>query len=389
MLPLLHIFKFQSSLLWPLFATYTIALALSLFGSCQANEHGKRVKTSLSIVNEKNLYTISVGFGSPPQYHNLGIATGSANTYAGNIKPYQLTPTTIVLDQPFFIPYGFGNATGKLVSDTLILGKEQDSVTLRNFTVGNVTRLNVRFDGLLGLGLSAQSYPRNSQNIGTLLTPTGLLYDRDVLESVMFGLSFMPTSKHPDPNGLLTIGGIEPSRFTGNITWYPCSSYFTWDWKATISYGDNNLSDKSLMGVFDTSYTNSPALPREIFDKYVLSIPGALWDDSWQAFNPYGVVNKYMLRIPRSSVAEMEDLCFTAGGVPWCLCPEAQLVPDGVITDGDPEYRYGYVTPLRDEVDQKAGFIFGMKAMERFYVAFDLAGYQIGLAKTEWTESTF
>lgn len=43
-------------------------------------------------------------------------------------------------------------------------------------------------DGLLGLGLSSESYPRNEENIGQLLTPTGLMYDRGMLEKVMFGV---------------------------------------------------------------------------------------------------------------------------------------------------------------------------------------------------------
>jgi hypothetical protein len=107
----------------------------------------------------------------------------------------------------------------------------------------------------------------------------------------------------------------------------------------------------------NSGYTNTPALPRDLFDKYVLSIPGALWDDSWLSLNPSGSVNKYMLKIPSSSVAEMEDLCFTAKDVRWCLCPEAQLVPDGLITDGEPGYRYGYVSPLQTTVNQEAKFI--------------------------------
>jgi hypothetical protein len=45
-------------------------------------------------------------------------------------------------------------------------------------------------DGLLGLGLSSESYPRNEENIGQLLTPTGLMYDRGLLEKVMFGVSY-------------------------------------------------------------------------------------------------------------------------------------------------------------------------------------------------------
>lgn len=374
-----------------LLATLLLLLSSQSVSGEEKNIQSKKIKSSITIVNRRNLYTVPVGFGSPPQYHHLGIATGSANTYAGSVVPYEPSLQTLDLHQQLFIPYGFGNATGKLVADTLTLGTAENSVKLTNVTVGNVTQLVGfdGFDGLLGLGLSSESYPRNEENIGQLLTPTGIMYDRDLLEKVVFGLSFMPTRKDEDPNGLLTIGGVERSKYIGELTWYPCSSYRSWDWSASISYGENELSKESIMGAFDTSYTNTPALPRELFDKYVLSIPGALWDDSWLSLNPSGEVNKYMLKIPSSSVAEMEDLCFTAKNTRWCLCPEAQLVPDGLIEDGEPGYRYGYVSPMQSTVHQEAKFIFGMKAMERFYVAFDLAKYQIGLAQTEWTSSTF
>ncbi|CAH7676851.1 aspartic peptidase domain-containing protein [Phakopsora pachyrhizi] len=349
-----------------------------------------KLKSSFEISNQQNLYTISVGFGAPPTYHDLGISTGSANTFGGNVKHYQATNSSVDLKKNFFTPYGFGNVSGTLVKDLLTFGSDNE-VRIHEAVIGNTSRAAgfESFDGLLGLGLSAQSYPRNKENIGELMTPFGLMYSRDMLEKATFGLSFMPSTSKVERNGLITFGGVEQSRFVGEIQWYSCSSYHTWDWTATISYGDQNLSGKSIMGGFDSAYTNTPALPKDIFDKYVLSIPGALWDDSWLDQNNAGVVGKHMLRIPKSSVAQMEDLCFTSGGTSWCLVPEAQLVPDGVITDGEPGYRYGYVTPIRKQFDQGISFIFGMKAMERFYVAFDLANYRIGLAQTSWTNSTF
>lgn len=115
-----------------------------------------------------------------------------------------------------------------------------------------------------------------------------------------------------------------------------------------------------------SGYTNSPALPRALFEKYVVSIPGALWDDSWLTLNPAGQVNKYMLRIPRASVAEMEDLCFTSGDRSWCLVPEAQLVPDGVITDGEPGYRYGYISPLQTSDSSQQNSTFTCKSKTLF-----------------------
>lgn len=122
-----------------------IALCLSLQACLgDSDTRKKKIKTSIPIVNEKHLYTIPVGFGSPPEYHNLGIATGSANTYTGNVVQYKHTESTFDLHQQLFIPYGYGNATGKLVTDTITLGQSESSVRLSNTTVGNVTKLVVR-----------------------------------------------------------------------------------------------------------------------------------------------------------------------------------------------------------------------------------------------------
>lgn len=103
--------------------------------------------------------------------------------------------------------------------------------------------------------------------------------------------------------------------------------------------------------------TLAPSLADDLFDKYVAAIPGAIWsnDDYWNN-NADGSVNRHLLKIPKISVNQMKDLCFTADDQrPWCLTPEAQLIPENQLPDD--KYRYSYVTPLGSTTAEKSTFI--------------------------------
>lgn len=108
-----------------------------------SSEQTEKVKLSIPIVNSLNLYTLNVGIGTPPTPHALGIATGSANTFAGAFNPFQPTPSTTNLQKPFFIPYGYGNVTGTLLTETLTFTANENSLSLPNVTIGNVSKLVV------------------------------------------------------------------------------------------------------------------------------------------------------------------------------------------------------------------------------------------------------
>lgn len=351
---------------------------------------GIKSKVSLPITNAIQLYGIDVGVGDPPNVHRLAIGLGSSDTFFGAKKPYIPTRSTVDLNRPFHIDYMYGNATGRWVNDTVSFGSGSNQIQMTNIPLGNVSSFIgfADFDGMLALNRVGESAAH--PDIETLWTPMSYMWHRNLLKENVFSLSFKPTrTMEPEKNGMITFGGIEPSLFVGKLVWYSCKSYDAWDWTASISYGGKTLYPTPLMGSFDSSYTLGPTLADDLFAEYVAAIPGAVWDtdDFWKN-NPNGSVNRHLLKVPKTSLGQMKDLCFTAADKrPWCLTPEAQMIPENLLPD--PTYRYSYVSPLGTTVKGGSTFIMGMKGLERFYSVYDMENYRIGLAETSWTKTKF
>lgn len=345
---------------------------------------------SIPLTNSIDLFTVALGLGEPAGVHRVAIDSGSYVTYAGGITPYVETKTTVDLQVPLRINYGYGYAEGAYVNDTVTL-KSLDGnigIDMKQVVVGKVSKL-VGFDGYDGLmGLN---YPPVNEPAVFMNRPfIWFMWERKLLKKNMFAVSSKPTrSKEPEENGVLTFGGIDQSRFIGQIYWYKCKTGSWWDWTAKISYGQTALSSGPIQGIFDTGYTLGPALSNKLFDQYVAAIPGAIFSyDDYNKNNPAGFVNRHMLKIPKASISQMQDLCFTASDErPWCFTPEAQLIPEGVLSDD--LYRYSYISPSDGSVPDVATFNFGMKGHERYYVVYDTENYRIGLAETAWTKTKF
>ncbi|KAG0142223.1 hypothetical protein CROQUDRAFT_50609 [Cronartium quercuum f. sp. fusiforme G11] len=332
-------------------------------------------KVSIPITNAIDLYTMPIKIGKPGHVHQLAIGTGTSDTFCGATRPYVATSTTIDLHRKFDEEYLYGNATGNWVNDTLTFGNDSSRIVLSDVSIGNVSSFVGfdHFDGMIGLNRVGES-----KNYKTVWTPMSYMWHRGLLQQNVFSISFKPIpTRTPEKNGVITFGGIDPSRYVGQIYWYPCQSFNAWDWTASISYGTKSLSPAPIMGSFSTAYTLGPALADDLFAKYVAEIPGAVWraKEFWEK-NPQGSVNRYLLKIPKSSISQMKDLCFTTNDRrPWCFTPEAQLIPENQLPDR--AYRYSYVSPLGATTKQGATFIMGMKGFERYFSVYDIENYRV------------
>ncbi|EGG07584.1 aspartic peptidase A1 [Melampsora larici-populina 98AG31] len=341
---------------------------------------GTPSKFSLPLVNTINLHGIDVGVGDPPNVHRLAIALGISNTLIGAEMPYVPTRSTVDLNRPFQIDHMYGNASGKWVNDTISLGSGTDQIVLPNIMVGDVSSGSFigfgKCDGMFTLNRvgDTAAHPENESD----WTPMSYMWHRNLLEQNVFSLSFKPTrTLEPEQNGMITFGGIEPSLFIGKLYWYSCKSNTGWDWTVTISYGGKKMYPTPLMAALDPAWALGPCLANDIFQDYIAGIPGSIWDyDDFQKNNPIGSVNRHVLKIPKTSVSKMKDLCFTAADKrPWCLTPEAQLLPEDMLPD--PTYRYSYITPIGSTVEQGSTIVMGMKGLERFYSVYDRENYRV------------
>jgi aspartyl protease len=97
-----------------------------------------------------------------------------------------------------------------------------------------------------------------------------------------------------------------------------------------------------------------------------------------------------LLRIDSDRYKKLKSLHFNIGGHTYELNRNAQIWPRALNTliGGDKDLVYLVVNDLGPDLSKDIGFIAGMTFLERFYVVFDSGSYRVGLAKTQFTNST-
>ncbi|CEL62092.1 hypothetical protein RSOLAG1IB_10194 [Rhizoctonia solani AG-1 IB] len=337
--------------------------------------HEKRAP-SVGLKNTAVHYTLNVGFGSPPNYYELLIDTGSAYTWIGAAKKYVETKTSIrQANQSFYAAYGSGSAVGAHYKDLVTISPSL-SITNKSFGVASSTNgIDGSFDGILGLGPTELGKnvvtPNNGKPVPT--TMDALLAQKKITQNV-FGVSFAPTKSRGVVNGELTLGGINEQRFTGKLNWVgitktePWNRY--WGFEQSIKYGNQTLQLPSA-GVVDTGTTLIYISP-QAFKLYSVSLPGSEVDPKTK-----------LLKIPKESVSKMKPLFFVINGISYEFTPDAQLWPRtlNTVLGGEIDSYYSVISPLTDfEADMGSNFINGYTFLERFYTAYDASNSMIGFA---------
>ena len=62
-------------------------------------------------------------------------------------------------------------------------------------------------------------------NTDEIPTVTDNLYSQGVIDRNMVSVSFEPTTTSSDENGVLTFGGVDETKYEGEITYVPISEY--------------------------------------------------------------------------------------------------------------------------------------------------------------------
>ncbi|KAI8967352.1 aspartic peptidase domain-containing protein [Mycotypha africana] len=195
-------------------------------------------------------YLIEIGIGTPPQYFNITLDTGSADVWVPSIScpssmcPYarfqnQTSSSFKLLDDTLSIEYGAGSCTGAYAMETVTLGaadssssrSDSDIITVPNFTVGLVSRADNMLtapstassepsNGILGLG-----YPDISMKNGTKPTHFVMsLYQNKVIQKPIFSI-FLNKQLAYGSTGEIILGGVDESKFVGSLNYAPVISY--------------------------------------------------------------------------------------------------------------------------------------------------------------------
>ncbi|KAH9903191.1 aspartic peptidase A1 [Cubamyces lactineus] len=330
---------------------------------------------------------IMLNYSSPDQ---LIVDTGSSNTWVGANagKPYMPSTTTQYTGDAVAVQYGSGAFSGKPepypvgleVLDTITL---TGGLTLTNQSIG-VALAAEGFDGadgILGIGpqdLTCGSFPTNPNKC--VPTVTDNAWYAGLLDNYEIGVSFQPSQESEDVNGELTYGGVDRTKFKGDIHYVPLTAtpraneYVGYD--QSIAYGDKGVILDTTSGILDTG-TTLVLIATDAFQRYQEQT-GGVQDD-----------NTGLLRITEEQYGNLQDLYFIIGEVPYALTPNAQIWPRTLNEDigGTSDGIYLIVNDIGNPSGQGLDFINGMSFLERFYAVYDIGNSRVGLAETSHTRA--
>lgn len=183
------------------------------------------------------------------------------NTFGpSDSKTYTDTKTT------FSISYGSGKVEGVLANDTLAVAGMSFAMSFGVASNTSSDFTHFPFDGILGLSMSAGV----TDNFLTVVKDSGRLQNNT------FSVSLSRNSDGPD-TGEFTLGGIDASKYTGEVTYTPVSSSAGGDWAIPmddIAYDGNQAGVKDRLVYIDTGTTYMFGPPDDIALLHKL-IPGA------------------------------------------------------------------------------------------------------------------
>ncbi|KAG9315956.1 acid protease [Chiua virens] len=357
---------------------------LSPHGPAIRNRYGMKTtasttgKDSIDVTDAGVTYTISVGVGSPATKYDLLIDTGSSNTWVGANTPYNPTSTSQDTGNTVNVSYGSGTMSGEEYTDLVALS---DTLVIQNQSIG-VAQSAQGFndvDGIMGVG-PVDLTEGTVSNTGLVPTVTDNLYAQGTIPADMLGISYEPSSTTGVPNGILTFGGADSGRYTGDLNYVPittaspASNY--WGIDQSVTYGDNTTLLDTTSGIVDTG-TTLLLLATEAFQAYQQAT-GATTDETTG-----------LLTITEEQYSQLQNMYFNIGGVTYILTPNAQIWPRALnsVLGGQEGQIYLITSDLGSNIGSGLDFINGFGWLQRFYSAFDTANAQVGLATTPFTDA--
>ncbi|KAG2356168.1 aspartic proteinase [Suillus spraguei] len=336
-------------------------------------------RANIPLANEKWFYITSVGIGYPPTYYNLIVDTGSAVTWVGANKKYEITATSLETPLEVTVTYEAAFFTGHLFTDIL---------TFRNaFTTTMVIGVasnyrGVEYNGVLGIGpgrLSAGAVKNNPEM--ELETITQRLSDTGSISQPLVGIFLQPSSRdEPDGSGVLDFGKPNPALYTGDIvytsvTTIPTASNY-WGIEQRITYGTTEILP-AAPGIVDSGCTFI-YLASDAFENY-RAATGAEFDATTK-----------LLSITPEQYDALDDLNFHIEDQTYTLTRNAQIWPRHLNSkiDGLDNGIYLAVVSLSTPVGHGEDFRLGYVFLQRFYASFDIVKSRVGFATTRFTDAT-
>ena len=323
-------------------------------------------------------YVATIVVGSQNQTFRMLIDSGSADTWVPSTACQACgsthakgggsttSDTFKSLSTPFSIQYGTGDVSGNLATDNLDIA----SLALTNYTFAVTTQESddfaadtVPFDGLMGLARSELS------NAGQP-TPIDALYKEGKVQAPVMGYHLGRVADGYN-DGEVTFGGVDPAKYTGNITEIDNVSTKGF-WEAAIdavSVSGTSLGLKGRTAILDTGTTLIVA-PQSDADAVHAQIKGSKSDGQGG------------YTIPCTTTAQV---AFTFGGVEFPIDTRDMLFHpvDSDNLDGDCASAIS-----AGNVGQKNEWLVGATFLKNAYFATNTKANKIGLAKLNTTDTS-
>ncbi|KAG9242820.1 aspartic peptidase domain-containing protein [Calycina marina] len=320
--------------------------------------------SSGTVTNEDVSYVAPIVIGG--KTYELIVDTGSSNTWCGAATACEKSSTGTASGGTVSVSYGSGSFSGTEYTDTVSFG----GLTVTKQSIGSATKSTgfSGVDGIIGFGPVVLTEGTVS---GLTTVPTFMdnLKTQGSITSEILGVYFKPESGSDtaDANGELTLGGVDTTKYTGTLTYFPKAtsgdaSYYWGISIARFTYGTTTLAS-SASGIVDTG-TTLIYIPTSAYNKF-LSAAGGATDSS--------------TGLARFSTKPTSNFVITFGTTAYTLTPDMYLVPTAQysvfgLTTGK------YYAWINDGGASGVNTIIGQKFLENFYSVFDTTNSRIGFA---------
>lgn len=313
-------------------------------------------------------YYTDITLGTPPQSFKVILDTGSSNLWVPSVEctslacflhsKYDHSASSSYKENGtnFAIQYGSGSLEGYISQDTLSIGDltipKQDFAEATSepglaFAFG-------KFDGIFGLAYKSIS-------VNKVTPPFYNAIDQDLLDENKFAFYLGDANKNKENGGEATFGGIDESKFEGDITWLPVRRKAYWEVKFDkIGLGEEFAELENAGAAIDTG-TSLITLPTDLAEIINAQI-GA--KKGWSG--------QYTIDCDKRD--SLPDLTFTFDGSNFTISPyDYTLEVSGSCISA--------ITPMDfpDPIGPLA--IIGDAFLRKYYSIYDLDNDAVGLAK--------
>jgi hypothetical protein len=340
-------------------------------------------------------YFINVTIGTPPQIFSLTLDTGSSDTWVpsadswgceddgcidyGAYNKNVSSTYSLVQEGTFFISYADASyALGDYFTDVLSFS---DDVSITNTTMANANDTDM-VQGLMGVGFRANLASLQNEEPFDFPTVPEQLKAQGHIDRVAYSLYL---DSYDDNSGSILFGGIDPSRYTGELLALPLSTDPNGDYTefrvalTQLSIRDGKSTRALTLPSFSApalldSGTSLSYLPQDVSDAILEGLGATLDEDSGWSYVPCAY--------RKSNVS----LIYTFGGpdgvnvsVPLSELIGEQLGDESAYRDGTPACSLN----IDHTTDDTTGIILGDSFLRSAYVVYDLENLVVALAQAK------